>query len=66
MSSDSEDRLEKIADRWDATAQARLENPIRGWMDSSIVLKICVDFSSLRRPTTDVRRAARAGRERDL
>lgn len=42
MSRDSEGPLEKVVSRWDATAEARLENPIRGWMDSPIVLETCV------------------------
>jgi ubiquinone/menaquinone biosynthesis C-methylase UbiE len=42
LSSDTEDHLEKVVNRWDETAQARLENPIHGWMDSSIVLEVCV------------------------
>jgi ubiquinone/menaquinone biosynthesis C-methylase UbiE len=42
LSSDIEDNLEKVVNRWDATAEARLENPIHGWMDSSIVLEVCV------------------------
>jgi ubiquinone/menaquinone biosynthesis C-methylase UbiE len=42
VNSDAEERLEKAVSRWDATAESRLENPIRGWMDSSIVLETCV------------------------
>lgn len=42
MSSDAENHLDRVASRWDATAEARLADPIRGWMDSPIVLETCV------------------------
>jgi SAM-dependent methyltransferase len=42
LNSDAEGKLQKVVDRWDATAEVRTENPIQGWMDSAIVLETCV------------------------
>jgi ubiquinone/menaquinone biosynthesis C-methylase UbiE len=43
VSSDPHERqLDRVANRWDATAVDRTENPIQGWMDSPLVLETCI------------------------
>jgi ubiquinone/menaquinone biosynthesis C-methylase UbiE len=42
MNPEAEDQLKKTIGRWNTTATERAANPIQGWMDSPIVLEVCV------------------------